>query len=79
MLQVALLLLFCLLMGMFLLAISAWAVVSGRLYGLDGLLMVAVGVLLGALFLANVAWSAWKGELRELLEYLRHRRAGGSS
>ena len=73
MLEAALLLLFCFLVGLLFLAVSVWVVLSGQLFSLDGLLMASVSLLLGGLFMANFAWSVRTGEVREVLKYIRSR------
>lgn len=79
MLQSALLLFFCLLVGVLSLAVCAWVVIFGQLFTLDGLLTVSISLLVGALFMANLAWSVYTGELREILNQLRKRPASGDA
>ena len=71
MLQAAVLLAVCLLIGLISLAISAWVTISGQLFTMDGLLLVATSLAGGALFLGNLAWSIHTGEVREILNRLR--------
>ncbi len=75
MLQSALLLLFCLLVGILSLAVCVWVAVSGQLLTMDGLLTIAISLAVGAIFMANVAWSFHTGELRAILGQLRKPRA----
>ena len=74
MLQAAVLLAVCLLIGLVALALCAWVVISGRLFSMDGLLMIAISLTVGAFFMGNFAWSVHKGEAREILNRLRSRR-----
>ena len=74
MLQSAIILVVCLLLGMAGLAVCAWAVVTGQLFTLDGLLLVSVSLLLSGLFVGNVAWSVYTGEVRAVLNQLRESR-----
>ncbi len=71
MLQSALLLLFCLLVGVLSLAVCGWVAVSGQLLTMDGLLTIAISLAVGAIFMANVAWSVHTGELRGILNQFR--------
>lgn len=71
MLQAAVLMAACLLIGFIALAICAWVAVSGRLFTMDGLLMVAISLTVAAFFVGNFAWSVHEGEVREILDQLR--------
>ncbi len=71
MLDSALMLLFCLLMGLAGLATSAWVVYSGGYATLDGILLILIGITLGGIFLLNLAWSFHNGEVQEVLKSLR--------
>ncbi len=73
MLDSALLLAFCLLVGLISLAVCGWVLITGQLLTLDGLLLTSISLTIGLTFMANVAWSARTGELREVLNYLRNR------
>ncbi len=66
-----LVLLFCLLMGLAALAVCVWVVLSGQLATLDGLLLIFISLLLGGLFMLNLAWSVRTGEVREVLNHYR--------
>lgn len=79
MLESALVLLFCLLVGVISLTVCIWVAVSGRLFTMDGLLTVAISLLLGVLFIANVAWSAYTGELRAILDQFRKQSVGSEA
>lgn len=74
MLQSVLLLAFCLFMGLLSLAVCIWVALTGQLFTLDGLLLVAISLTIGGFFMGNFAWSVYSGELREVLNDLR----GGS-
>jgi hypothetical protein len=74
MLQAAVLLAACLLIGFIALAICAWVAVSGRLLTMDGLLIVAISLAAAAFFVGNFAWSFHTGEVREILSQLRNKR-----
>jgi ascorbate-specific PTS system EIIC-type component UlaA len=78
MLQAALLLAVCLLIGLISLAICAWVVISGPLFTMDGLLMIAISLTVGAFFMGNFAWSVHTGEVRETLNQLRSRKESGA-
>ena len=75
MLQSAMLLLFCLLVGVLSLAICVWVAATGQLLTMDGLLTIAISLAVGAVFMANIAWSFHSGELKAILRQLRRRRA----
>lgn len=74
MLQSAIILLVCLILGVAGLTVSAWVAVTGQLFTLDGLLLVSASLLLSGLFLGNFAWSVRTGEVRAVLSYLRRSR-----
>ena len=71
MLDAALMLAFCLLMGLLSLAVCGWAVVSGQILTLDGLLLILISLTVGGIFMASFAWSVRTGELREVINGLR--------
>jgi ascorbate-specific PTS system EIIC-type component UlaA len=71
MLQAAILLGACLFIGLIALAVCAWVAVSGRLFTMDGLLMVAISLAAATFFVGNFAWSLHTGEVREILSQLR--------
>lgn len=74
MLQSAIILLVCLLLGVAGLAVCAWVAVTGQLFTLDGLLLVQISLLLSGLFVGNFAWSVRTGEVQAVLNYLRKTR-----
>ncbi len=71
MVQAAVLLAACLLIGLTSLAICAWVVISGQLFTIDGLLIAALSLTAAAFFLGDFAWSVHTGEVREILNALR--------
>lgn len=71
MVDAVLVLLFCLLMGLAALIVCVWVVLSGQLATLDGLLLIFISLLLGGLFMLNLAWSVRTGEVREVLNHYR--------
>lgn len=71
MLQSVSILAFCLFMGLVSLAVCVWVALTGQLFTLDGLLMVATSLTVGSLFMGNFAWSVYTGEAREILNSLR--------
>lgn len=71
MLQSVLLLAFCLFMGLVSLAACFWVALTGQLFTLDGLLLVAISLSIGGLFMGNLAWSIFTGEAKEILNNLR--------
>ncbi len=74
MLQPAMILRACLLLGVAGLAVCAWVVVSRQFFTLDGLLLVSVSHLLSGLLVGNFAWSVRTGEVRAVLDDLRESR-----
>jgi len=70
-LQSVLLLAFCLFMGLLSLAVCIWVALTGQLFTLDGLLLVAISLSVGGLFMGNLAWSVYTGEAKEILNNLR--------
>lgn len=75
MLQPLLVYAFSLLVALAGLAACAWVIVTGQAFTLDGLLVMAISLTIGAIFAANVAWAWHAGEIREVLQTLRHRSA----
>ncbi len=71
MLETALMLLLCLLVGLLSLAIAAWLALTGRILTLDGLALALIVLTLGGFFMFNAFWSYRTGELRDMLEYFR--------
>jgi hypothetical protein len=79
MLDAILLLAFCLLVGLIALAVCVYLAVSGALFTLDGLSLVLICLSIAGLFLLNVAWSFYTGELKQLLDRPQKPPASGES
>ena len=62
---------FCLLVAAAAAGVSAWVVVTGQLFTLDGLALVLVSLSIAAFFVGHTAWAVYTGELRELLGRMR--------
>lgn len=73
MLDAAVLLGFCLFVGLLALVVCGWVVASGQLFALDGLLLTLVSLSIGGIFMANFAWSVHTGEFQQVLDYIRKR------
>ncbi len=71
MLQAILVLAISFLIGLICIAVCVWAALTGRLFTLDGLLLVLISLSVGGLFMLNVAWSVRSGEFREVLKYIK--------
>ena len=67
------LLAFCLLVGLISVAVCVYLALIGQLLTLDGMLLALLSLSIGAIFVANVAWSAYTGELKRLLQQLNNR------
>lgn len=70
MVQTALILILCLLLGLVSILACVWVIVTGQLLTMDGLLLTAISLLFGTLFVANVVWSVFRGEGRPVLDAL---------
>ncbi len=79
MLGPALMLVFCLLVGLISLVVCGWVLITGQLLTLDGLLLTFISLAIGGIFLASFAWSVHNGELREILNSLRKRSGGADA
>ena len=75
MLQAGILLAVCLLIGFIALAVCVWVAISGQLFTMDGLLIIAISLTVAAFFVGNFAWSVYTGEAREIFHHVR----GGSN
>ena len=71
MLETILLLAFCLFVGLIALAVCVYLAVSGLLFTMDGLLLVIICLTIGGIFVLNVVWSIYTGDLRQVLDHLR--------
>jgi len=76
MLEEIVLLALCSLIAVAGLAVAGWEVITGRLFSMDGLWLTLIALTLAAVFGANVAWSAYTGEVFEVLRQLRKQPAG---
>jgi len=70
-LDTVILLAFCCLVGLASLAIFIWVITTRELFTLDNLSLVLIDLTLGAMFMANVAWSVHTGEVRQILGFYR--------
>lgn len=68
MLESLLLLAFCLIAGLIAVAVCGYLLVSGQLFSLDGLLLALISLTMGGIFVLNVGWSVYTGELKQMLE-----------
>jgi hypothetical protein len=67
MLESLLLLVICLFVGLVAAAVFVYLLVSGRLFTLDGLWLTLISLSIGGVFVSNVAWSVYTGELKQML------------
>lgn len=74
MLESLLFLALCLLIGLAALAVIIYLAVTGLLFTLGGMLLALICVTTGGMFVANIAWSAYNGELKQILGQLRKNR-----
>jgi hypothetical protein len=70
-----LLLAFCLLVGLISLAVVGYLAISGQLFTLDGLVLALTSLTIGGVFVLNVGWSIYTGELKKMLEHIRKKPA----
>ncbi len=75
MLETLLLFGFCLLVGFLSLAVCAYLVVTGQVLTLDGLVLAIISLTIGGVFVLNVVWSVYTGELRRRLDHVRKKPA----
>ncbi len=62
---------FCLLVTLAGLAVTAWEVISGRVLDIDGLWLTLISLTLAAAFGGILAWSFHSGEAKQLVQQLR--------
>lgn len=79
MFETILLLAFCLLIGLIALAVCVYLAMSGLLFTVGGLFLALISLTIGGLFILNVVWSIYTGELRHVLDHLRKRPASSES
>lgn len=70
MLETAILLSLCGLVGLVSVGVVIWLTISGALFTLDGLVFALISLTVGAFFMFNIAWSLYTGELRALRDGL---------
>jgi hypothetical protein len=61
----------CVFVGIISLAVATWAVVSGGIVYLDGIVLVIIALTIGGFFIFDVFWSYRTGELRQTLDNWR--------
>lgn len=66
---------FPLLAGLAGVAACAWVIASGQAFTMDGLLTMAIGLVVGGIFGASVVWAWHTGELSETFRKFRARHA----
>ena len=79
MLETILLLAFCLIAGLIALAVCVYLAMSGLLFSVGGLFFALISLTIGGVFILNVVWSIYTGELKEMLEHSRKKPASGES
>jgi hypothetical protein len=67
MLETLLLLGFCLLVGLLSLAVCAYLAATHLLFTLDGIVLAIISLTIGGIFVLNVGWSVYTGELKRLM------------
>ena len=71
MLETILLLLLYVVGGLVCLGVAAWTVISGQFFDIDGLMLAHICLAMAAVFFGALAIAVWKGEFREVLDWLR--------
>ncbi len=71
MLETVLLILFCLCLGLFSLAVILWLIITGGILSLDNMLLTVISLTMGVIFAGIFAWSVHSGEFQEALRSLR--------
>ena len=77
MIETILLLALCLIVGVIALGVCAYLAMSGLLFTLGGLFLALISLTIGGLFILNIVWSVYSGELRQTLDH--HRKTPASS
>ncbi len=75
MLETILLLVFCLFVGLIAGAVCLYLIVSRQAFTLDGLALFLISLTIGGIFMLNVGWSVYTGELKQILEPIRKKPA----
>ena len=70
---------FCLLIGLAALGVTAWVIAMGQLLTIDGLGLVFASLAAASFFVAHTAWAVYTGELRDLLRQARPKSAAPSA
>lgn len=78
MLDTILLMAFCLVAGLVSMGVGIYLLATGQIFTLDGIALAMISVTIGALFLLNVGWSVYTGELRRIIDAARQK-SGDSS
>jgi len=79
MLETILLLVFCLIAGLIALAVCVYLAMSGLLFSVGGLFFALICLTIGGIFILNVVWSIYTGELKQMLEHMRKKPASSES
>jgi len=79
MLETILLLVFCLIAGLIALAVCVYLAMSGLLFSVGGLFLALISLTIGGIFILNVVWSIYTGELKQMLERMRKKPASSES
>jgi hypothetical protein len=69
MLETLLLFGFCLLVGLASLAVCAYLAATHLLFTLDGIVLAIISLTIGGVFVLNVGWSVYTGELKRLMAH----------
>ncbi|MHB8653091.1 MAG: hypothetical protein ACYDA9_04340 [Terriglobia bacterium] len=75
MFETILLLVFCLIAGLIALAVCVYLAMSGLLFSVGGLFFALISLTIGGIFILNVVWSIYTGELKQMLEHIRKKPA----
>lgn len=67
MLETLLLLGFCLLVGLLSVVVCAYLAATHLLFTLDGIVLAIISLSIGGVFVLNVGWSVYSGELKRLM------------
>lgn len=58
---------FCMIVGLIAVAVCGYLAISHLLFTLDGLLLALICATIGGIFVLNVGWSVYTGELKRIL------------
>jgi len=62
---------FCLLAGLISLGVFAYLVMTGQILTLDGIALTIISLTIGGVFMLNVVWSVFTGELKRAMEHAK--------